>query len=189
MAEFDRHQSHQTFLLEVAKNFESGFDLKACGLELDLDSVSVAATFYFALNRSYKTWRIADGHNTQPPKIAALTAVALMMVRPIFSPEAVETKSLLLTNPYLAMNASLSIIGTTLDKLKPDTVERIARWLDRLRIAASLQAVEKIALAKASGEFLPLEDIAISLTPSEVVDLDMVVSAFELIEGAIGKVM
>lgn len=187
MAEFDRHLSRKAFLLEVAKVFKAETDLSVYGLELDLDAVEVAATLYFALNRSYKIWRIADGHNTQPAKIAALTAVAIMMVRPVFSPTADDTHALLVTNPYLAMTASLSIIGATLEALKPDTIERIARWLDKVRISSSREAVTIIATAKLAGEFLRIEDIALPLTPREVVELDMVVSTFELIERTLDK--
>jgi hypothetical protein len=182
MSAFDRPHSHVQFLQKALALFWANAGNELSDLRQDDDLLLTSAKLYFSLNRAYKLWRVVDGHNTQPAKIAALTAASIMLARPIYSAGGVETPALFYANPYLALLAGCGVVDAKFDSLKEDTTLRIANWLDTLRINSSGQAISTIKTCIRSGEFLKVEDTAIVLEAKEVIALDMLVSTFELVQ-------
>jgi hypothetical protein len=54
-------------------------------VKLRTDRLRLTLEAYNLLNDAYKEKRIAPGHNTEPPKIAGLMAMAIMKIRPFRS--------------------------------------------------------------------------------------------------------
>jgi hypothetical protein len=182
MSDFNRPLSHENYITKSIELFWADSVQDLPGLVVNSDLLKTSAKLYFSLNRAYKCWRVVEGHNTQPAKIAALTTVAIMLVRPILSVDGSESRELFYSNPFFALQTGCGIIRANMDALKEDTTLRIAGWLDTIRINSANSSISTIKTCIAANEFLRIEDAPVELNPQEVVTIDMIVSMFELIE-------
>jgi hypothetical protein len=182
IVQFNRADSHEIVLLGAANDLKQKFDFESSGLAIDEEAVKVSAKLYFSINRAYKAYRMKDGHNTRPAKIAGLTAASFMMVRPIFSTNQSESNELYYANPFLGILCGAGIVNADFNLIEPDTMMRISVWMDQLRLQGARDLVNRIVTCMRAKEFLPLEEAVLVLTPTEVIQLDMFVAIFELIE-------
>lgn len=155
------------------------FDFATSGLVVDEVMIKVCGRLYFAINREYKKFRIENGHNTQPTKIAGLTAASIMLVRPIFSVQ--ESAAAFFSNPFFALFCGSAISGANFSIIQADTMMRLSGWIDTFRILESGQLIDKIQTCTRAGEFLSLEEMPLRITTSELFQLDMFVGIFELL--------
>jgi hypothetical protein len=180
---FDRPGAQEGYLDQAAAALKQKFDFNSNSLEISTHATRVSARLYFSLNRAYKIFRMKADHNTKPAKIAGLTAASIMLVRPVHSPLNLESNELYYSNPFFAIMCGAAIVGRSkeLDEVPTDTLMRVAGWMDQLRVENSQDLVKRISTCLWANEFLPLEEAVLTLSPREVIQLDMFVSFFELI--------
>lgn len=84
---------------------------------------------YFLLSNAYKRARLVDDNRTYAYKVAAMTAAAIMTVRPVRYVNIPQSDQDLVrfANWDCATRASLSYLGIALDKVDPDFIRRFHR--------------------------------------------------------------
>lgn len=115
-----RFGERKTYLTELAETLVKPSIMKGDLVVLRLGRMSFLTTAYFLLNDAYKAKHMKAGHNTEPPKVAALTCMAIMNTLP-FRPQ----------NPMHAYCIS-RILGFAIEpdaKLKRDFYWRLLKIL------------------------------------------------------------
>jgi hypothetical protein len=127
-----------TFLRDIANDLFAGgvFDEKK--ILLRGGRLPLLAQAYFILNECYKNWRIAPGHFTEIPKIAALQSLAILTLEP-FRPidnTNVVTVAEARCNEIFALAAAGAVLGFPIN---PDVSVKRDFWLRLLDILSSAQ--------------------------------------------------
>jgi hypothetical protein len=89
--------------------------------------LDMLARGYFLLNEAYKAWRIAPGHFTEEPKIAALQSMAIMTFVPFtpVDPTGARTLEEARPNEIYALACAAAVMGTEIDGRRPDFYLRL----------------------------------------------------------------
>lgn len=88
------------------------------GFALSDENAMYLSEAYFLVNEAYKERRQNEGHKTQPPKIAAITAAVIGMVNPLrpAAPPQAATKETTYANPLFALRAACTIVDHPIHK-------------------------------------------------------------------------
>lgn len=133
-SEFARRLSERTeFLSKIAQDLVRPSIFQGDLIVLRLGRIPILGKAYFILNECYKRRFIKPGHNTEFPKVAALTSVAIMTVfpfRPMYK-ENVKSIGELRCNELYALNCISAILGVS---VKPDKKLPQKFWIRLLAI-------------------------------------------------------
>ncbi len=115
-----RIQERTAFVRSLAEDFYANV-VPQDKVILRTAHIDLSIRGYFILSECFKKWRIKDSHNTEPAKIAALTACAIASFRP-FRPlhlQNADTTVEARCNEMFAAYAASAIVGTNLDFTSP----------------------------------------------------------------------
>lgn len=130
-----RFNERKQYLTELAERLVKPSILRGDMIVLRLGRMPHLTTAYFLLNDAYKARHMKPGHNTEIPKIAALTCVAIMKILP-FRPQNlnnVKTDGELYCNELYALNCISGILGVPVEadgSLKQDFWRRLLKTLN-----------------------------------------------------------
>lgn len=129
-----RFGERKTYLTELAETLVKPSIMKGDLVVLRLGRMSFLTTAYFLLNDAYKAKHMKAGHNTEPPKVAALTCMAIMNTLPFRpqNPMHVRTDGELYCNELYAAYCISRILGFAIEpdaKLKRDFYWRLLKIL------------------------------------------------------------
>ena len=139
---------------------------------------------YFILNKSYKAWRINDGHNTQAPKVAALQCLAIATLQP-FRPldwKDAKTTEEARCNEIYALVCASAALNKHIIKNKSNFYLRL---LDVLSEAKS-STLESFILDVEMGIDKPVEDYDIPFHDEDKPITNSLITIFELMSGTQG---
>jgi hypothetical protein len=142
-------------------------------------SAVLAANVYFLLSNAYKRRRLAGTNRTYEYKVAAMTAAAIMIVRPLRYLRATMPEEELLQNANMdcATRAATSLLDIDLSKVDPDFVRRLHRAtlgpIDLPCLSPYLQQFDKVIFAAEYMGGSAFDDIeaAIPFAPFNTVSL------------------
>jgi hypothetical protein len=113
----ERIADRTEFILDIARSlFESGV-LDENRIVLRESRIKLCVEAYFLLNAAYKKWRIISGHNTELPKVAAMTAMVIVRLQP-FRPidlDNVRNRAEAQSNAILAYAVATALLGIESD--------------------------------------------------------------------------
>lgn len=140
-------------LKSFAQDLLNSGALPADKLVLRENRFQLLAEGYFLLNKSYKTWRIHNGHRTERPKIAALQACVISRLQPFLPkqhPIDQTDVALIKCNEIFAFAYGIGILE---QKFEPNTPEKIDLFLRVLDIisASSAETIEAYIIDKKYG--------------------------------------
>ena len=154
--------------------------------------LTLVADVYFRLNTSYMQHRrFADGHWSRPEKIAALSTLSVMLVRPIQT--APDDRDAFYLNPFFALRCGFNRFGARFTDLDLRSIRRMAGWLDKFRVASSDYALDVLFAARqpADGPNPPFPitagDAPIPLTYNELFDIDLLVSFYDVLKRLVDR--
>lgn len=136
---------------------------------------------YFILNECYKAWRIAPGHFTEEPKIAAITCAAIQKIVPFVpqTPNMVTTVGEAKCNEIFALNCAAAIIGVPLGDggFKQDF------WLRLLDILSDIECrtLDAFVTDINNQRQKPMEDYVRKLHRKDQLELNSLISIFEIL--------
>jgi hypothetical protein len=137
---------------------------------------------YFLLNKAYKDWRIHANHNTEKPKIAALTCLVIGRFQPFLpaSPANVQTRAEARSNEVYALTYALSVIDKA---FTPDTPEKLDFWLRLLDIIAGSSVVTLEAYFQDIRFQIDraLDHYTVAIQPQDKLAINSLISIFEMI--------
>lgn len=137
---------------------------------------------YFLLNKAYKLWRIHPEHNTEKPKIGALTAVVINRFQPFLplKPANVLTTPEARCNEIYALTYALSIIEKP---FQPDTPEKLDFWHRVLEIitGSSVVTLEPYFQDVKFQISRKLSEYTLAIQPQDKLAINSLISIFELI--------
>jgi hypothetical protein len=116
-------------------------------------SAVLTTNVYFLLSNAYKRRRIAGANRTYNYKVAAMTAAAIMIVRPLRHLRATMPDEALLQNANMdcATRAATSLLDVDLSRVDPDFVRRLHRAtlgpIDLPSLSPYLQQFDKVVFA------------------------------------------
>jgi hypothetical protein len=125
---------------------------------------------YFLLNKAYKDWRIHDSHNTEKPKIAALTCCVIGRFQPFLPTDPANAKS-------RAEARCNEIFALTLFR-------RVRHfWLRLLDIiaGASVVTLEPYFQDIRLEIKRPLDQYTVAIQPQDKLAINSLISIFEMI--------
>jgi hypothetical protein len=140
-----RAQERAAFLVEIARDLQSSGVLPKDRIALIESRIAAAVYAYFALNDAYKKWRIEDGHNTQPPKIAALQSLCIIRFSPfkVVHPEDARTVAEARANEIYCVAIMAAILGFDLLELSEERKNQYIRIIDLLN-SMEIETIEPV---------------------------------------------
>jgi len=178
----ERAERRAPVLVAIAERLVAEEAIPADRVVLLGKRVPIATAAYMILNDTYKRWRIQDGHWTEPPKIAALQAMAIMTIlpfRPLY-PDYVQTIAEARCNEVFAATVASAILGT--DVVEGKSVNFGARLLDMLSECRS-ETLEAYVTDLNEGIDSPLEHYVRSVHAADRFKINALVTIFELASG------
>lgn len=149
-------------------------------------ALTITADIYFRLRDAYLDRRREnDGHFSRMEKIAALTTAAVMVARPY----EVRTKSAeaLKINPLFALSVGFPRVKARFSDVDPRTLQRMAGWLDKFRVASSSQVLDVVYAARTAPFELKPHDAPMPLLDNEVFDIHMLVSFYDVLKRLVDR--
>jgi hypothetical protein len=150
----DRRKRVPVVLGAMRDTFELVQSAYPGALEQPREASAVLATnVYFLLSNAYKRRRLASANRTYDYKVAAMTAAAIMIVRPLRYLRATMPEEQLLQNANMdcATRAGTSLLDVDLSHVDPDFVRRFHRAtlgpLDLPCLSPYLQQFDKVVFA------------------------------------------
>lgn len=192
MSEIDRYDEELRYLLHVRDRFPAALAGAAEAYEPpDMLTLVLVADVYFRLNASYmQARRLAHGHWSRMEKVAALSTLSVMLVRPIQTDPGVSDHFYF--NPLFALSCGFNRLGARFIDLDPRTIRRMAGWLDKFRVASSDYALDVLFAARSvtPDASFPLreEDAPLPLRHNELFDIDLMVSFYDVLKRFVDRV-
>ena len=140
--------------------------------------VTILTDAYFLLNEAYKGWRISKGHHTQPPKIAALTCMAIATLQPFLpkNPETAKTFQQARGNEIYALACASAIMGITLHSGKRDIYLRLLDVLSQ----CNCHTVEPLIVDRATENNRELSTYKLKMLDKDKFQIDCLITIFEM---------
>jgi hypothetical protein len=136
---------------------------------------------YFILNECYKAWRIKPGHNTEEPKIAALTCAAIIKIVP-FRPQTLnmaKTVGEFKCNEIYALHCASAFLRVPLgtSEFKTDF------WLRLLEILSDVKCntLDDFVSDINAGAKKELDSYVRAIDPRDYLEINSLISIFELL--------
>jgi hypothetical protein len=137
---------------------------------------------YFIINESYKNWRMAEGHNTETPKIAALQCFAIKAISPFvpLRPQNVRTVAEARCNEIFALYAAAGILGVKIEDGKNIKSDLWIRFMD---IISRVEAHSLEPLVVDVNMQIDRDDMeyVTDIDTSDRETLDVLITIFELL--------
>lgn len=177
-----RFEERREFLTRIGEEFLKPSIYRGELIVFRIGRMKALTEAYFILNESYKAWRIVAGHNTEEPKIAALTCAAIIKIVP-FRPQTLnmaKTVGEFKCNEIYALNCAAAILGVSLglDKdFKPDF------WLRLLDILsdARCHTLDNFVADVNGGKQNSLESYVRDVDPRDHLEINSLITIFELL--------
>lgn len=177
-----RQKERAEFLVEIARDLQASGVLPQNRLALREARVRLATHSYFALNDAYHRWRIEDGHNTQPPKIAALQCLCIMRIEPfgLVEPDNAQTISEARPNEIFALSVAAGILGFSVDDFSK---EKLDQWLRILNLLSEVtcESIEPVIQDAAYEIKREIKEYNLVIFDVDKYKIDMLVTLFELL--------
>lgn len=142
-------------------------------------SAVVVAECYFALSEAYKGPLLPVGARTQPPKMAAFSAAAIGVVKPIRPPTLpIEDEEYLYVNGMLAMRVGCGFVRHNFNKRSFDDRRR---WYKSVQ-GHYLPSLNPILEEANANEYKISQVYSISLSAAEIAELETLIEAFSLFQ-------
>jgi hypothetical protein len=183
MSDEFRSKSRQRGVLfaHIANRIRQEFPLLDIETEFRSDSPTLIGWAYFLLSDAYKPWRVQAGNLTDDYKKAALSALAVMTIRPFspIEPERVERFEVLFANPILAMAAANSWLSerNLFAHFGPDYLKRFYSSLLSVRLPSLQPFIDAV---NSSDTYEDMESVA--LTHPEIDFIDQWVLIFHMLQ-------
>ena len=132
--EIRREAERVDLLVEIARDLQSNGTLPEPNIILNEARVRLATKAYFVLNDAYHRWRIEPGHNTQPPKIAAMQALCIIRVQPfrVLYPDNATTIAEARPNEIFALAIAMAILKIDMQDSGDEKTNQRLRILELL---------------------------------------------------------
>jgi hypothetical protein len=147
--------------------------------------IPLLARGYFVLSENYKAWRIETGHYTEPPKIAALMAIAIITFQPFKPDDARNVRTLVEArcNEMYALSCAGSVLGRPIDAAKKNFYLRL---LDVLSEARSETLEPYLVDTRLNIMDRPLTDYLKGIHDQDKLAINSLITIFELFSGRYG---
>jgi hypothetical protein len=170
--------ARKKFLGDVANLLIKGGALADSEVVFLDNRMKLIAEAYFLLNEAYKTWRIEKNHNTQPPKIAALTCLAILELQPFLPKDPKNAKSIqqAYANEMFALACALAILGVPLKK----TTDTYLRLLDVLSECAC-ETIQQYIVDRRANNDRELSTYKLRVNDKDKFAIDCLITVFEML--------
>lgn len=124
------------FLDIAAVRFAQSANFDPNEIVLRRDQIPFISPAYFILNGAFKQRRGLENTNTEPPKIAALTAAVIMSVLPFRAtfPDDVRLAKSFVANQFFSFDIAARQLKSDFAALSPDMRDRAYRFLEALEV-------------------------------------------------------
>jgi hypothetical protein len=157
----NRARKRGVLFAHIAQRMQLEFPVLSNEAEFRADSPTLIGWAYFLLSDAYKAKRIPPDSLTDDYKKAALSALAVMLVRPFspFDPGNVKRFELLLANPMMALAAGNSWLGdrNLFDHYGRDYLRRFYSTLLSVRFPALQVFLDAVNNAEDYGSITRVE--------------------------------
>jgi hypothetical protein len=142
------------------------------------NKIKLVTEGYFLLNEAYKKWRIKNNHNTQAPKIAALTCMAIGTFQPFVptNPANAKTIQQARCNEIYALACASVIIGMPLLKDKKDIYFRLLDVLSK----CDSETIQPYLLDKSLSNDRELKTYKFEIHETDKLQIDSLITIFEM---------
>lgn len=169
-------------LVDIARDLQDSGALPRDRIVLREARIAYAVHAYFVLNDAYHRWRIEDGHNTQPAKIAALQCLCIIRFVPfrLLEPDNAETVAEAKCNEIFCMAIAAALLGIEIRELTTEKRDQYLRILDLLT-AFECETIEPVIQATNYQIKRERNEYNLAILEADKPKIDAIITIFELL--------